>query len=186
MWNKCLSSFMDPLSVWPTSPPLSSPGGLMSPHKRFSYPTVKMTTHRKCQIPGDAPTCSVRGRERCVSSEGHHLPNPTVVSILETFQAKCHMTQGADAVHQLVEEVQPATYRTWWYVYPECSLVVFTSATMFLSPPSTLCHYLLQCCSCDTFLIKLKHFYLPWKFHLCSSGLSCRFMRLQKGRWSSI
>lgn len=38
------------------------------------------------------------------------------------------MTQGADAVHQLVEEVQPATSHTWWYVYPDCSLVVFTSA----------------------------------------------------------
>lgn len=45
-----------------------------------------------------------------------------------------------------------------------------TSTSMFLSPPSTLCLYLLQCCCCDVFLMKLKHVYLPWKFHFCFSG----------------
>lgn len=111
---------------------LYHPLGVLCPHIRVSAILQWKWQHiENVRYLGDAPTsqwCSVRGRERCVSSEGHHLPNPTVVSILETFQAKCHMTQGADAVHQLVEEVQPAIYCTWWYVYPECSLVVFTPA----------------------------------------------------------
>lgn len=90
------------------------PQGLMSPHKRFSCPTVKMTTHRKCQIPGGCTELSVMQceRQREVRAIRGASPTKSVVSSIETFQAKCHMTQGADAVHQLVEEVQPATSHT--------------------------------------------------------------------------
>lgn len=100
-------------------------------------------------------------------------PSPTksVVSILETFQAKCHMTQGADAVHHQPPITQGGVFTqnaVWWF--SPLQIKRLTSTSMFLSPPSTLCLYLLQCCSCDAFLMKLKHVYLPWKSHFCFSG----------------
>lgn len=176
MWNKCLSSFMDPLSVWPTMPPLSSPGGLMSPHKRFSCPTVKMATRRKCQIPGGCTELCDAVWE--VERGACHQRGIT-------YQICCFYTRNipGKVPHDTRKYSQPPLIRgdmftqnaVWWF--SPLQIKRLTSTSMFLSPPSTLCLYLLQCCSCDAFLMKLKHVYLPWKF---------LFFRLQKGWRSNI